>query len=175
MWEKVKRALAFAMFAMMPVFFAWYLGPGLWADIELQRSGLVPAEHARVYSAWCKPSQIVFSKCEVRIEFEGREDSVEIEFIAMAGYLGKYQARALQSVTDPTRLTTTLNIEALASRGIAFALLFGGSLWLFGFLVWVNVRERLAASATSVPVSANVRAARTGSVVRASAFGRKPR
>lgn len=184
MWATVKRALAFALFAMMPVFFFLHLGPGIWDDFMLQRSGLEPAQGARVYSAWCKPAQVVFSNCDVRIEVEGRKESVRLEFTAMAGYLGKYQPAALRSVADPERLTSSLNIEALRSRMIAFALLFGGTLWMFGFMVWVNVRDRVKARMESNTASSHVVVAsspvasahrRTGSVVRAGAFGRRPR
>lgn len=134
MWESIKIKLGIVFFAMMPVFFLSHLGPGLWDDLMLKRTGLMQAEQARVYSAWCKPSQVIFSTCSIRIEVEGQGRPIELEFTAMAGYLGKYQPKALRSDTNPMRFTTSLNIEALWSRFFAFALLVGATTWLFGLM-----------------------------------------
>lgn len=171
MWERIKRALAFVMFAMMPVFFFFLLGPGIWADFTMQSGGLVPAENVRVDSAWCKPSQIFFSDCDVRLEVAGQDKPVELEFMAMAGYIGKYEPKALRSVAEPARFTSSLNIDALRSRIIAFIVLFGGTLWMFGVVVWINVRDRLRAPVPQVAPS--VVRSRSGSVVRANSFGRR--
>ncbi len=156
----IKSAFGLLIFTSMPVLFYFYLGPGLWADFSLERDRLVLISEARV-SAWCKPAPIIFSKCDVRIEVDGRPEPVRFEFTAMFGYLGKYPAVALRS------------------RVLAFLVLFGGSVWLQAFLVWVNVRDWLkdweqaaAGSPPSATRTAKASPRQAGSVARVSSFDR---
>ncbi len=156
----IKSAFGLLIFTSMPVLFYFHLGPVLWADFSLERDRLVPISEARV-SAWCKPAPIIFSKCDVRIEVDGRPEPVRFEFTAMSGYLGKYPAVALRS------------------RVFAFLVLFGGSVWLPAFLVWVNVCDWLkdweqAAAGSPPSATRTVRASprQAGSVVQVSSFDR---
>lgn len=144
----------------MPVLFYFHLCPVLWADFSLERDRLVPISEARV-SAWCKPAPIIFPKCDVQIGVDGRPEPVRFEFTAMFGYLGKYPAVALRS------------------RVFAFLVLFGGSVWLPAFLVWVNVCDWLkdweqAAAGSPPSATRTVRASprQAGSVVQVSSFDR---
>lgn len=149
----IKTVLSFMFLTAMPVFFAWYLGPGLWSDLTIRSQGAVAAHNAKVVSAWCKPSQIIFADCDVVVQVEGAPARLELDFLAFAGRIGRQEATALRSASDPALVTTSLNLDALTSRLLAFVALMATMLGLLGLGLWVHVTDWLK-SRPSQPIQA---------------------
>lgn len=128
--QSVKIFLAFLFFAAGAVFVAWHDGPGLWRDFQIRSAGVVPVEGARSVSAWCKPSQFVFSSCDVSFELaEGTQGEkakrYEVDFTTLIGLFGRQQVTVVRSMLNPAQVSTGLNLDYLWSRFLVFLFLEG--------------------------------------------------
>ncbi len=146
LWQMqlVKFFLGILFFAAGAVFVAWHDGPGLLRDFQMRSDGVVAVEDARSVSVWCKPSQIVFSSCDVSFEIAGGSDGekatkYERDFTALAGLLGKQQVTVVRSSVDPSEVSTGLNLDYLWSRLLVFIFL---QVTFLGFVVF-SIYQRL--------------------------------
>lgn len=154
--EAAKFTLATLFFLACAVGIGWLEGPGIWRDLGVRSAGYVEAEGARVVTAWCKPSQVVFSTCDVSVEVAGEAKLRSFDFLALGGLIGRYQAKVVHRVAQPQLLTTTMALEHLPRRVAALLGLEATFLGLLAFGIRIRLRERAekrtAASRATSPV-----------------------
>ncbi|MCC0006828.1 MAG: hypothetical protein H6876_01715 [Hyphomicrobiaceae bacterium] len=179
--DRLKIVFAILFFAACTAVFVATIGAELWEDLAIRREGAVPAADARIASVHCRQKKLIFSECDIRIEVDGQRRPLHVDFTALAGYSGSPQTTAVRSAAVPSRITSSLNIEALDSRMIAFALLCGLSLGFVIIGLAVLFRGRSAAvgqadvaTQAGLPrVTSTPSSRRKGSVQRASSFWRR--
>ena len=110
---------------------AWFMVPGVWADLTIDKESLFRAPEYAVTEAECKTKMFVFGSCDLEFTHQQTGEEVKRDFMVF----GNFGGESVYALKSPDGyVTSNVGLDAVWNRALMISLLvifmLGGGLFM---------------------------------------------